>query len=345
MEKQNKFQVLYQSSDAYAPFAGVSITSLLENNKDIEELTIFLIDVDISSINKQKLLNLAEEYNRELVFLNIEKIITKLKELKIEPYHGSYATYLKLFIIDYLPETVDKILYIDSDTVVVGSLKELCTLKMGDTPIAAVRGCLTADYKRNLGCECDDGWYNMGVALFNVEYWKRNHITKLIQEHLHTVRAQYAVADQDLMNVIFHNKFMVLSPKYNLQSIHLAYNTDVYFLSYPERGYYTKQEISASMEAPVIVHLMRFVGEYPWHKNNVHPCNELFDLWLEKSRWNGYEKSLAKTGIVLKIEKILYRLLPRKWFLPLFKRFNNLLLWRLNRIASTKDKKEKLLEL
>lgn len=44
MEKKNKkiLNILYQSNDNYAPITGVSMTSLFENNKKLDEINIYL---------------------------------------------------------------------------------------------------------------------------------------------------------------------------------------------------------------------------------------------------------------------------------------------------------------
>lgn len=40
--------IVYSSSDSYAPIAGVSLYSLLKNNKQCKELSVFIIDNNIS---------------------------------------------------------------------------------------------------------------------------------------------------------------------------------------------------------------------------------------------------------------------------------------------------------
>ena len=39
--------VLYGCDDNYAPHAGISMTSLLENNRDIDELTVYFAAQDL----------------------------------------------------------------------------------------------------------------------------------------------------------------------------------------------------------------------------------------------------------------------------------------------------------
>ena len=50
-----KYSVLYACNEAYSPFAGVSIHSLLSSNRDAEEIDIYLVTDEVSEKTLQKL--------------------------------------------------------------------------------------------------------------------------------------------------------------------------------------------------------------------------------------------------------------------------------------------------
>ena len=54
--------ILYSSSDSYAFLTGISILSLLENNRECDAIHIYIMDNHISDINKNKLRFLAITY-------------------------------------------------------------------------------------------------------------------------------------------------------------------------------------------------------------------------------------------------------------------------------------------
>ena len=57
--------IVYSSSDSYCEIAGISILSLLEHNRNVKELNLYLIDNQISAENKQKLeMLIATFFNR-----------------------------------------------------------------------------------------------------------------------------------------------------------------------------------------------------------------------------------------------------------------------------------------
>ena len=62
--------VLYFCSDAFVSVASVSIVSLLDNNKEFDEIIIYVVDDGISEEKKKLLNTMIKSYNREIVILN-----------------------------------------------------------------------------------------------------------------------------------------------------------------------------------------------------------------------------------------------------------------------------------
>ena len=58
--------IVYSSSDSYCEIAGISILSLLEHNRNVKELNLYLIDNQISAENKQKLEGMIASFGRTL---------------------------------------------------------------------------------------------------------------------------------------------------------------------------------------------------------------------------------------------------------------------------------------
>ena len=90
---------------------------------------------------------------------------------------------------------------------------------------------------------------------------------------------------------------------------------------FPQTCFYSAKEINESKEAPVIHHFERFIGESPWHKNNTHPYTKEFDYYMSISLWKDYVKMPANLNTTMKIEKTLYKTLPKSVFLPIWAHF------------------------
>lgn len=323
--------ILYQFNEAYAPFAGASVTSLFEQNKKAGEITVYILGEGLSKDSIRRFDELARQYERTITFLNADAAMERMRELNMPTYRGSYAANLRLFLTDILPEAVERILYLDADTIVCDSLAEVYTLDLGEKVIGMAIDSLTKRHKRDIGLTQDEEYYNSGVILFDMKRWRQAGCTERIIDHVLHVRSHYPAPDQDLLNVCCRGDIFRLPIRYNLQPIHLAFSYRQYHCFFGQKSYYDKEEIERAVKSPGILHFFRFVGEFPWHENTLHPDRAAFDNYIALSPWHDYQKEKAQVGTVLKIEKCLYRVLPRGIFIMLFKLSHMLFIDRANK--------------
>lgn len=317
----NTLQILYQSDNNYAIFMGVSICSLLENNKNIENIIVYVIDDGISEDNISKLQCMVKKYGRKINFITGQKVFENKEITDAFSYTGmrkNTHSYLKMFFDTLLPDVTGDLLYIDCDTAITGSLSELTYLDMQDKTIGMVMDSLVINSKKTVGLQSNDRYYNSGVILINVERWKKYHCAERILSHIKNVRT-YGTVDQDVLNVVLKEEIFTLPIKYNLQPIHLEYSYNLYSKVYKHKEtYYSKGEVEEAVKNPLIIHYLRYIGESPWNADNVHPGTQFFDKYLALSPWKDYEKKTANRGKVFKIEKWMYKCLPGIVFLKIF---------------------------
>ena len=316
--------ILYQFNEAYVPFAGVSITSLLENNKDCDYIKIFVFDEHISDASKEKLRKQVALFgeDRQIEFIDTAEIVEFMKKEGIPSYRGSYAANTRMFAGSILGSDVDRLLYLDADTIVEDSLVELYTYNLDGKAIGAALDALGGLHKQLIGMSEDGDYINSGVLLYDLKAYRDHECEKKIIDHVHNVRAHYMSPDQDLINMALREDLVILGAKYNLQTPFFAYDYDCFMKYFCQSNMYDKEEVKTALNKPAVVHMYRFLGEFPWHKNNCHPCTHLFDKYLSMSLWNNYEKEISnQNGVTFKIERIMYRCMPHGLFLRIFKIF------------------------
>lgn len=311
--------VLYQFNEKYAPFAGVSITSLFDNNQDLESIRVFILGEDISEDNQGLLQKTADCYSRSIIFIDCSEQFLKMKEYGMPSYRGSYAANLRLFLPLFLDDSVDRLIYLDADTVIDGSLEALLSDAYNDYPLYMTLDSLGMEHKLEIGLDESEDYFNSGVIVFNLNQWRTLRLTEKIIDHVRNVRSHYPAPDQDLLNVVCRGMIGRLSPSYNMQPIHIAFSAKQYYRVYSNQRYYSQEELEEAMKRPCIYHFFRFLGQFPWHKDNVHPDQELFDNYLRKSLWKGYVKLPSDRGLSLQIERLLYKVLPSGAFLYIFR--------------------------
>lgn len=101
--------ILYSSSDSYAFLTGISILSLLENNRECDAIHIYIMDNHISDINKNKLIEVVKEYRRDISFVPMPDM-KELTGQEIDTRRWNISTFGRLYMASALPETVHKVL-------------------------------------------------------------------------------------------------------------------------------------------------------------------------------------------------------------------------------------------
>ena len=313
---------------------GVSICSLFENNSSSEGLIIYIIDDGIGEENKSRLLSMADKYSGSIVFLKGDAILADediSRTFDYTRFRKNTHSYFKLFIDRLLPDLDDRLIYIDCDTVVEGDINELTRIDMQGAPVGMVQDSLVTSVKTSVGIDDRDRYYNSGVILIDMKRWKELNCSGRLFEHIRDVRT-YGTVDQDVLNVVLHDEIVTLPVRYNLQPIHMDYTYSQYSRVYRHKEpYYSEGEIAAALKDPGILHFLRYVGESPWHKDNVHPYTPYFDRYLAMSPWKDLEKKPSGKGGIFKIEKLMYRFMPKTCFLMIFYFIHNRMLKKSNR--------------
>lgn len=271
--------ILCSTDDTYVPFCGIMLTSLFENNKD-SGISVYVLTEEISSSNEEKLCRLASKYGQRLIVTRVTR--NKFDKCPIRPGdHISLATYFRLAVTDLLPKEVDKVIYLDCDIIVDGSLRELWDTDINEYPIGA---CVDAAYwdlelYQRLELSMDTPYFNAGVLLMNIACWREKKLTEKCFQFIANNRDKLLYHDQDTLNCLFHNNTLLLPWRYNLQTGFL-YKSYMYG-KYSEK---IRNEVWQAISSASIIH---FSGcAKPWHSRySRHPYSLFFEKYKSSSLW------------------------------------------------------------
>ena len=308
-----ELNILFQSSDYYAPFAGVMLTSLFENNKDMDQIVAYLMTSDMSEKNRSRFQALAEQYQRQIKLVDTKKIDDFLEGNQAPKYNGAYTTYYKIFALSVIEDELDCLIYLDSDMVVTGSLSGLLTWDLGENALGMCIDAVPATYKKIIQCD-SKVYYNAGMIVFDVKKWKESNGTNKIIDHMTKVQAAYPLVDQDFLNIVFSNQITTIPQKYNVNSGILIYkNHELWLKSYGIKNYYSKEEFIQSQQNPVILHCMGTFGMRPWCVGE-HPVREIWSRYMSISPWNDFVLIKSKVSVINKVQFFLFRFFPKRLF-------------------------------
>lgn len=118
-------------------------------------------------------------YDASVVFLPVPENLESLLPMGKpgQPQYITVATYYRLFLQDILPESIDKVLYLDGDIVCRSSLLPLWNTDIEGKPVAAVYEIENNDHRYERLCYDEkDGYFNAGVLLINLKYWREHDV-------------------------------------------------------------------------------------------------------------------------------------------------------------------------
>lgn len=308
-------EILYSSSDSYAFLTGISILSLLDNNKTTEEINIYIMDNHISEENKEKLRQVVDSYGRNIYFVPMPDMKALTGE-EIDTRRWNISTFGRLYMASALPETVHKVLNIDCDTIVVGSLESLWDTDMGTKVFGGMLECINDRYRRNIGVKNGDYYLNGGVVFLNLDEARKENYEKQFTDYIKTYGSSLAYLDQDVLNgVVNQEKKLKLPMKYNTLSIYFyaTYEQVLKIRRGKKEDFYSKEEFTDAVNNPVIVHFTTCFldGFRPWIVGNKHPLLQRFLEYKARSPWADVPLAEDNRSSFIKLRTKLIRYCPR----------------------------------
>lgn len=213
--------VVYITDENYAMPTGISMISLLEHN--LTPLTVHIIAVNVSVQHITIWKKIASNYG----------FILDIKEINDDIYFentyvcfsaGGHVTSTALYKFD-LPNILnknDKVLYLDSDIIVQGSISELWNTDLSGYYAAVVddMGDMKTDQGSSLLGErihlSDEHYFNSGVMLLNLQKMREDGISKKLL--LYRVKEINYFMDQDAFNFVLQTNRIILPYTYNFRT-------------------------------------------------------------------------------------------------------------------------------
>ena len=206
--------ILIAINSAYIDHAKVMLYSLARHN--LGHLNIYLIYNTLKEAELTQLKAFIAKYcHGEFYPIKIDsKMFQKFSvrgHFSIETYYRIYAQYL-------LPETIERILWLDADIIVKDSLKVFYEAYFnGNCFIACENESeINKENIKRLGIKCEK-YFNAGVILMNLKamrgWMKQEELEKKIDENL----SLFIWQDQDILNFIYDGATLFEDGRFNCQ--------------------------------------------------------------------------------------------------------------------------------
>lgn len=303
--------IMYAYDENYIEIAAVSILSCIQNNTE-EELHFYLIQDNVVTSSTEKMKEMIHSHNADVTFIE-KPDIRKLSESELKTLRWSDSAFSRLFLKELFGNeiTIDKLLYIDCDTLIVGSLQELWETNIDDWLGAACLECMSNWHKRIIGAKPKDNYINTGMLLLNVKRWIDEDIQSLEASYIRKHKGKIEYVDQGVINGTISNRFKLVSPKYNLTA--LAYDftyEEMQIYRKPQFGY-SKEEWESALSDPRVVHFTTsFLSIRPWFEGSRHPYAEEWKRVHDETPWKNVKYKILKDREKRIMIEHFYRKLP-----------------------------------
>jgi FkbM family methyltransferase len=260
MKKSVHLAVAFDSS-YLNPFYALA-SSVFFNNPELT-ISFHCIAPDLSVSERAEMQLWIKENNADILFYDIDP--TSLSDL-VTRNHWSTAVYYKIFFPSRIDKSIERILYLDCDTLVLSSLRELYEMDLGGFPVAAVRDP-HAQLEPYNDLHVYPDYFNSGVMLIDVNRWKALEISQKTFRVLRERPDQIVYVDQDALNKVLQGLCRIIPERYNFTFTHFA----------------SDASLRAAKEKTADVVILHFTLTRPWHFLCRNRLRGLYRFYLNRS--------------------------------------------------------------
>jgi lipopolysaccharide biosynthesis glycosyltransferase len=275
MAASDPVNILMCTNALFQQHAAVCLASLLANNPGLF-FNVVIVGRMTEELDEEKLRrSLIRFPNLSLSFRKFSPPADLLLPL-VPGSHYTIDTYTRVWLAEFFSATVDRVLHLDADIVVVGDIAPLWNTDLAGALMGAVDIPGSDQGVRRLGMRAEDGYFNAGVLLIDLVRWRETRADQTVLDYIHAYpeRLEY---DQDALNACFRGVTKRLDYRWNAIRP---------FFREPLALPLERAEIEAVREEALIIHFNG--GSKPWSYFCDHPRRDEYDKYLRMTEWRDY---------------------------------------------------------
>lgn len=277
MKERENIEIAIAGDSNYIVPLTVLLKSIFINNTDVH-ITVNFLHL-IGAVSEDELQQM-ERFIAEHGHVMRRIAISEQQLGEVPESRHSKSAFLRLALPNMLPESVDKMLYLDGDIVVNDSIRSFYNQDISNVYIAGAKDPINIfgkEHCRRLGLPDDYAYFNSGVVLMNIKRIREENLQQKFFEYTRQYMGVINSPDQDVLNGTLYQAVSYFPPIYN-------YNY------WTEKDValqlFTKDEVEAALHQPVIIH---YIGPVkPWHYKSIHPKKALWWHYLRQTPYKDY---------------------------------------------------------
>jgi lipopolysaccharide biosynthesis glycosyltransferase len=279
----------------YVPHSAVMMRSALELHG--ERLRVhFLPGPDVGPRDRRLLSEMVEAGGGSIGFLEVDP--SRIDGLATMGYISA-TMWNRIFLPELLPE-LDRVLYLDADTIIMDSLEPLWELDLADKLVGAVTNVFqrfVPDRREQFEIErSDPPYFNSGVLLFNLDLMRSTGATEELLAYAYAHRDVKGWPDQDALNHVMGPRRLALDPRWNVMNS---------FEVYPwSEDVFGAEALARAREHPAIRHFEGPSINKPWHLLCERDTRAVYRVYRRQTPWPRYlPDGLTPANLVRRVSR------------------------------------------
>lgn len=214
---QDMVDCAFITDDGYVNMTAVAINSIRRTRNPKTKIRIHVVAAALSEYS-EKLFKLFEETDFSIDVVRIEKSVLE----KLSSYHqyikgghcmATPAALLKFALPELLPN-LNRVLYLDGDTLILRDLKTLFQTKLGENYVAAVTDSWVATNDGDTIQVLGKWLFNSGMMLLNLSLMRKHNMSKTLLDAKKR-STDYRLMDQPIFNTLLAGRVRFVDYRYN----------------------------------------------------------------------------------------------------------------------------------
>ena len=235
-DQRREIPIFFSTDDHYVPFLDVAIRSLIANASHEYRYRLIVLNTGLKKENVDLVMRCASE-TFKIDFLDISDKVEDIKAHFKNVYHFSVVTYYRIFIASLFPE-YDKVIYLDSDLVVLGDISKLYEIDLGGNILGGTLEEFvynTPEFRRYaldaVGVDPKD-YINAGMIVIDLERFREERIEEKFVELITRYNFDTIDPDQAYLNFLCRGKIKMLPLGWNKEPIEFGMDEQVHIMHY-----------------------------------------------------------------------------------------------------------------
>lgn len=207
---ESTINIAFSCNNQWADKLAITIVSTLLHASKNDTYRFFILDGGITEANKKKLAKIKSKINFQIEYIPVNKKLFANAPLG---HHFTVETYYRLKLPSLIG--VDKLLYMDVDTLVKKDIKELFEIDLENYYAGAVID--ESSYYKHIHKLPVKKYFNAGVLLLNLKKIREDNLEEKFFEFINNHSDLISWVDQCVLNAVFNENVKFLDRKFNFQ--------------------------------------------------------------------------------------------------------------------------------